>query len=130
MATEATTRKSSDTQHHGILHHSTSATRRASAGIAWNETNLEENEKIKAALPKCKISEPKTPYHTLLPDEDIELEPLALDGQAADADKKSKSAAFEAARQKHYGMKNILAQAHDFDDEEDEENEENSPKKA
>jgi hypothetical protein len=85
MSTEATTRKSSDTQHHGILHHSTSATRRASAGIAWNETNLEENEKIKAALPKCKISEPKTPYHTLLPDEDIELEPLALDGQAAGA---------------------------------------------
>lgn len=83
---EATTRKSTDTQHHGILHHSKSNNRRAgSAGLSWDEPNLEENEKIKAALPKCKISEPKTPYHTLLPDEDIELEPLALDGQDAGA---------------------------------------------
>lgn len=51
-------------------------------GIAWNEENLAENEKIKAALPHVKITEPKTPFHELLPDDDVDLQPLALDGEA------------------------------------------------
>ena len=32
-------------------------------GIRWNESNLAENEQIKAELAPRKIDEPKTPYH-------------------------------------------------------------------
>lgn len=32
-------------------------------GIRWDESNLAENEQIKAELAPRKIDEPKTPYH-------------------------------------------------------------------
>lgn len=35
---------------------------KAGGGIKWDETNLEENEKLKAELNPRKIDEPKTPY--------------------------------------------------------------------
>ena len=36
---------------------------RPRGGVRWDETNLHENELIKAELQPIKISEPKTPYH-------------------------------------------------------------------
>ena len=36
---------------------------RSRGGVRWDETNLHENELIKAELQPIKISEPKTPYH-------------------------------------------------------------------
>lgn len=34
--------------------------------MTWDESNLQENEQIKAAFEHVKISEPKTPYHQSL----------------------------------------------------------------
>ena len=50
------------------------------AGITWDEDNLAENERIKAELNPQKINEPKTPWQELLPDDDIDLPALDLDG--------------------------------------------------
>lgn len=66
----------------GILLHA--ASQKHSKGRAmWNEDNLAENDKIKATLNPVKITEPKTPFHELLPDDDIDVEPLDLDGDTA-----------------------------------------------
>jgi hypothetical protein len=41
--------------------------------IKWDEENLEKNEQIKTemGLKLIKINEPKTPYHDLLPDDEV-----------------------------------------------------------
>ncbi len=57
--------------------------RKGGPGIVWDEDNLAENERIKATLNPIKINEPKTPFHELLPDDDVDLQPLSLDGDAA-----------------------------------------------
>ena len=44
-------------------------------GIRWNESNLAENEQIKAELAPRKIDEPKTPYH-------VRIDPVEEGGQA------------------------------------------------
>lgn len=51
----------------GILKSSSSNTGRRAV---WNESNLDQNEVIKAELNTTKIDEPKTPYHGPLQDED------------------------------------------------------------
>eukprot|EP00955_Chlamydomonas_euryale_P110338 365994-Chlamydomonas_euryale.AAC.4 len=66
-----------------ILHRAGSAGHGASHGVVWNEQNLEENERIKATLNPVKINEPKTPYHELLPEDDVDVEPLSLEGAPA-----------------------------------------------
>ncbi|KAG1664125.1 hypothetical protein FOA52_011948 [Chlamydomonas sp. UWO 241] len=86
--------------------------KRSSSGIVWDEDNLAENERIKATLNPIKCTEPKTPYHELLPDDDVDLEPLALDGEARAAGASpegtkahsngSDRASFEALRKAHY----------------------------
>ena len=38
--------------------------------VVWDETNLAENERIKAELNPTKINEPKTPYHSPLDTDD------------------------------------------------------------
>lgn len=108
-------------------------------GIVWNEDNLAENEKIKASLPHVKINEPKTPFHELLPDDDVDLLPLALDGEAptngpdpaavngngaahgaSDAGEAATKVDFANARKAHYNMKDILTHKKKFDDSDDE----------
>lgn len=60
-----------------------------SGGVKWDESNLQENEIIKAAMqPMTKIKEPKTPYHGPSAcdsdsDSAMQMEQLALDREGS-----------------------------------------------
>ncbi|KAI8112179.1 hypothetical protein M9434_003503 [Picochlorum sp. BPE23] len=61
-------------------------------GVKWDESNLEENERIKRELNPTKIDEPKTPYYQSACEEEtddgdsLEMSPLSLSDDAGTSD--------------------------------------------
>lgn len=87
-------------------------------GLRWDESNLQENEKIKSSFQFTKINEPKTPYYSYLEDEAIDKmvidKPSPLkkekksewDSSSSDSDSET---SFEEKRKAHYGNEFIKA---------------------
>mmetsp|Transcript_7247 Transcript_7247/g.14511 ORF Transcript_7247/g.14511 Transcript_7247/m.14511 type:complete len:152 (+) Transcript_7247:60-515(+) len=61
-------------------------------GVKWDESNLEENERIKRELNPTKIDEPKTPYYQSACEDEtdegasLEMSPLSLSDDAGTSD--------------------------------------------
>lgn len=104
-----------------VLHKQGSTKKPHVGGLKWDETNLEQNERIKAELPPVKITEPKTPYHAPLEGDASGLDPLALDeplaGQHHHVNDGERTSDFEASRRRHY-MKEALAASRKMIEEE------------